>query len=132
MPRKRRPVRPVRRPNFRPAPGPASRDVEEALEAGNGHVPPAFTEQPAVPASAGNRSRALDAQTRTSRDQRAEGRRIAQLRRSSREDRVAPRTSSTGLLPLVATGNVVKEMRQVLLTTAAMVVLLVVLALVLR
>ena len=57
---------------------------------------------------------------------------MAQLRRSAGEGRAPTRAGATAPLPSFSTGFIVGEMRQILITTAAMVVLVVVLALVLR
>ena len=125
MPRRRRPVRPVRRPNFQPAPEPQTAEDEDA--------PPSFADEPAISVPAYGAGGPVETRPHwIDRDQRVQGRRLAQLRRSSGDERGAPRSSATGMLPTFATGYISHEIRQIALTSVAMVALIVVLALVLR
>jgi hypothetical protein len=127
MPRKRRPVRPVRRPTFQPAPEAPSEPIEDD------EAPPTFADEPAVTVPAYGAGGPVETRPHwIGRDQRVQGRRLAQLRRSSGEERGAPRSSVTGMLPTFATGSITGEIRQILITTGVMVVFLIVLALVLR
>jgi hypothetical protein len=126
MPRRKRPVRPVRRPNFQPAPEASSEPLDEDEE-------PTFADEPVGAIPGLGSTGPVDTRTqRVARDQRVQGRRLEQLRRSSGEERGAPRSSATGMLPTFATGTITGEIRQILITTGAMVALLIVLALVLR
>jgi len=125
--RKRRPVRPVRRPSFQPAPQPPSEPIDDD------DAPPTFADEPAVTVPALGATGPVETRPHwTGREQRVQGRRLEQLRRSSGEERGAPRSSVTGMLPTFATGTITGEIRQILITTAAMVALLIVLALILR
>lgn len=129
MPRRRRPVRPVRRPNFSPAPVPS----EIAEDERSGEDAPTFADEPAVTVPGLASGGPVETRPeRISRDARAQGRRMAQLRRSAREDRVTPRAGATGQLPTFSAGYITGELRQITITTVAMVALIVVLALVLR
>jgi hypothetical protein len=128
MPRRRRPVRPVRRPNFQSAPPAPTEPIDDDDDA------PTFADEPAVQIPNGFGSGG-PVETRShwiGRDQRVQGRRLAQLRRSSGEDRGGPRSSATGMLPTFPTGTITSEIRQILITTGVMVAVLVVLAIVLR
>jgi len=125
MPRRRRPARPVRRPNFQPAPEPRTDDEE------NGS--PVFADEP--PVSVPPYAMGGPVETRPhwiARPDRAQGRRLAQLRRSSGEERAAPRAGAAGQLPSFATGYIGGEMRRIMITTIAMVAVVVVLTLFLR
>jgi hypothetical protein len=130
MPRRRRPVRPVKRPNFQPAPEPSTTEDENLED----EEAPSFADEPAVamPVGYGGSGPVETRPHRIARDQRAQGRRMAQLRRSSGETRGTARAGATAPLPSFSAGFITGEMRQILITTAAMLVLLVVLTLVLR
>ena len=127
MPKRRRPVRPVRRPNFQPAPEPSPEGGE--LEDDE----PSFADAPvgAIP-GIGTTGPVETRPHWNARNERVQGRRLAQLRRSSGEERGPPRSSSVGMLPTFAAGYIRDEIRQILLTTGAMIALLVVLTFVLR
>jgi len=125
MPRKRRSTRPVRRPNFRPAPEPAP-----AEDNNNGAPALADTPVAAIPGL----SATGPVETRphwNARTDRVQGRRLAQIRRSMGEQRVAGR-GATGQLPTLERAYVTREVRQITLTTVAIMAVIVVLAIVLR
>jgi hypothetical protein len=68
---------------------------------------------------------------RTGRVERAQGRRLAQLRRSSGEERGAAR-NALGQLPTFERDYIREELRRIIMTTASLTILLIVLAFVLR
>ena len=123
-------MRQVRRPNFQPAPEPPSEPIEED----SGEAPPTFADEAAISIPAYGAGGPVETRPHwISRDQRVQGRRMAQLRRSSGEDRgVARTTTSTGMMPTFAMGSISGEIRQILITTGAMLVLIVVLTVLLR
>lgn len=124
MPRRRRPVRPVRRPSFRPAP--ESPPEDEAPE----DAEPTFADEPAV--SVPGYGAGSPVETRPHWNTRVQGRRLEQLRRSSGEARGLARSGGSGTLPTFPMGFIRDEIRQVMITTAVMVVVLVVLTVLLR
>jgi hypothetical protein len=63
---------------------------------------------------------------------RVQGRRLAQLRRSSGEERIAPRAGGGGQLPTFSREFIAQEMRRILITTAAMIAVIVALTFLLR
>jgi hypothetical protein len=131
MPKRRRPVRPVRRPNFQRAPEAPSNGSDAEVE--DQEAAPTFADEPAMTLPAFGAGGPVETRPHwVSRDQRAQGRRMAQLRRSSSEQRGTTRAGATTPLPTFSTGFILGEMRQILITTAAMLALVVVLALVLR
>jgi hypothetical protein len=96
-------------------------------------MPPTFADEPAVTVPGYSSSGPVDTRPyRNALSERVQGRRLAQLRRSSGEERGAPRSSTTGMLPTFGIGYISHEIRQIAITTAAMVALIVVLAIVLR
>jgi hypothetical protein len=125
MPRRRRPARPVRRPNFQPAPQPTIADEDEDA--------PTFADEPAVTVPAYGATGPVETRPHwVSRSDRAQGRRLAQLRRSSGEERAAPRAGAAGQLPVYERAYITGELRRILITTVAMVALVLVLAVLLR
>ena len=96
-------------------------------------APPVFADEPAISVPAYGAGGPVETRPHwIGRNDRVQGRRLAQLRRSSGEERGAPRSSATGMLPTFAAGYISGEIRQILITSAAMVALIVVLAIVLR
>ncbi len=135
MPKRRRPVRPVRRPNFQPAPDAPSTDSDVEENEEDEEAPPTFADEPVAPDAAALCGATGPVETRPhwiSRDQRAQGRRMAQLRRSSGEERGSRRGSGASQLPTFAVGYISHEIRQIVITTFGMIALIVFLALVLR
>lgn len=140
MPRRRRATRPVRRPQFQPAPEASEETPEDAPEAPEeideqfDEAPPQFADEPAVamPVGFGASGPVETRSYRTAREQRAEGRRLAQLRRSTSEERVSSTRAATGQLPVFDRTFIAGELRRILITSVAMTILVVVLALALR
>ena len=123
-------MRPVRRPNFQPAPEPPPEDeVDDVAD----DSPPVFADEPPVTVPAYGSGGPVETRPHwVARNERVQGRRIAQLRRSSGEERGVSRASPTGMLPTFATAAISGEIRQILITTAVMVAVIIALALVLR
>ena len=120
-------MRTVRRPTFQPAPEPAEEDGDSTADE------PIFSDEPAVPVAGLAASGPVETRPHwTARNERLQGRRLAQLRRSSGEARGTPRVGTTGMLPSIASGYIRDEIRQILITTAVMVAVLVVLTFALR
>jgi hypothetical protein len=96
-------------------------------------VEPVFADEPAVTVPGYGASGPVETRPHwIARNERVQGRRLAQLRRSSGEERGVSRSSATGVLPTFAIGSIAAEIRQIAITTGAMVALLIVLAIVLR
>lgn len=93
---------------------------------------PAFADEPAVTVPPLGATGPVETRPHwVSRTDRAQGRRIAQLRRSSGEERGTAR-SGAGQLPTFGRDFIAGEMRRILITTGALVCVLVVLTFVLR
>lgn len=117
MPRRRRPTRTVRRPNFQPAP---------EAPAGADDAPPTFADEPVLAVPVYGDGGPVETRPHwISRDDRTQGRRMAQLRRSSGETRGTARAGSTGQLPTFSREFVKDEIRRILITTGALVAVLI-------
>jgi hypothetical protein len=125
MPRKRRITRTVRRPNFQPAPEQGSAPEDEA--------PPTFADEAVAAVPAYGATGPVETRPHwIGRDDRVQGRRLAQLRRSSGEARGTGRAVATGQLPTFSRAFVHDEIRRILVTSGALVAVLIVLTIALR
>jgi hypothetical protein len=124
MPRRRRPTRTIRRPNFQPAPEPAG-DRDDA--------PPTFADEPVLSVPVYGVTGPVETRQHwIARDERLQGRRLAQLRRSSGETRGVARAGLSGQLPTFSREFVRDEIRRILIVTGALVAVLIALTIGLR